>query len=51
MLIASPISCRASEIIDTLPVNIPPISSSREKKRLRRKAIKMFFSDFIIPPN
>ena len=39
MLNASPKSCIASEIIATLPVKIPPISSKTEKAKLATKGI------------
>ena len=45
MLVASPMSCTASETIATLPVKIPPINSNIENARLRIKAIRIFFSD------
>ena len=47
MLAASPISCMASEIMATLPVNIPPIISKIENAKFNINAIKIFFSVFI----
>ena len=48
MVIASPKSCTASEIIATLPVKAPPTNSNAEKNRFKTKAIRILISLFIL---
>ena len=50
MLVASPMSCIASEMIAILPVYKPPINSKIEKARFNKNAIRILRSVFIISP-
>ena len=50
ILIESPKSWTASEIIATLLVKNPPNNSNNEKVRFNKKATKIFLSVFILPP-